>query len=163
MQGNITELDEFDWHYWSTVLEVHYLSMLDRGRLAGHGRCLLWTGKVDDQGYPLNKDGKQTHRAVVKLLGITVRRPLVVRHLCGDRRCLRPSHLGKGTQKENAMDRAKHGKTAKGEKHGNSKLSDIQRAEIRDRHDSGESIRDIAESYPVGPTQVYRICRGVKG
>ena len=61
------------------------------------------------------------------------------------------------------MDRDSHGHTAKGEKNGMSKLSDIQRGEIRQRHDSGETYREISGHYPVSHVQVYRICRDVKG
>ena len=159
----INRLPEFDWEFWKTTLESKYQAWLDQGILARRGRCLVWTGNVTDDGYPLGRDGQLVHRAIVERLGIAVGPPLEVCHLCGESRCLLPSHLSRDTHGENMKQRDAHGKTAKGEKHGMSKLSDVQRGEIRDRHYSGESYRDIADSYPVSHVQVYRICRAVKG
>ena len=163
MHGSIVELPDFDRGVFNAEVEPALSSMLERDKLLRRGECLVWMGGTTENGYPESPEGKSVHRGLVKHLGVKVPRNRVVRHLCGERLCIRPSHLGLGTNGENMTDRDKHGATAKGESNGNSKLSDVQRGEIRDRHYSGESYRDIADSYPVSHVQVYRICRAVKG
>ena len=44
-----------------------------------------------------------------------------------------------------------------GEKHGMSKLTDAERAEIRSRYNSGESVPSLVQAFPVTRAQIYRI------
>lgn len=52
------------------------------------------------------------------------------RHTCGNAACVAPDHLVPGCPIDNAADRDAHGRTARGERNGNSKLTDVQRQVI---------------------------------
>lgn len=41
----------------------------------------------------------------------------IVRHMCDNRRCVRPSHLTSGTKKDNAEDAVKRGRYSRGDDH----------------------------------------------
>ena len=163
MQGSITESEDFDWPVFRAKVGPALEVMEHKHMVLRQGECLMWTGVLNENDYPKGMEGGTVHGQLVRKLGIKVPRNRVVRHLCGHRLCIRPSHLGLGSNGENMMDRAKHGKTVMGEKNGNSKLSDIQRGEIRQRRKSGESFRSIAAYYPVCYTQIMRICQAVNG
>lgn len=61
------------------------------------GECMLWTGSVHDDGYPIAwHDGKHVavRRLVYKLArGRAVERGMLCITTCGDRRCLSPEHV----------------------------------------------------------------------
>lgn len=61
------------------------------------GECMLWTGSVHDDGYPIAwHDGKHVsvRRLVYKLVrGRAVERGMLCITTCGDRRCLSPEHV----------------------------------------------------------------------
>lgn len=98
------------------------------------------------------------HRAALILVG---RKPAGrgghTRHLCGNDRCVNPSHIVAGTAKENADDRERHGRTARGEKIPQYKLSDDDVREIRS---NTESNKVIAERFGIHPTTVGQIRNG---
>lgn len=98
------------------------------------------------------------------------------RHLDGNRRNNRPDNLAWGTHRENIDDRAQHGTTARGERHGSRTkpervprgeaagraiLTAAQVVEIRRRLDAGERRADVARNLGVNWNVVDRIARGV--
>lgn len=98
---------------------VRMLDYIDRepGELvvASLGRCWVWTGSRNADGYGIirgDKDpetGKQplvlAHRlALVAALNRPLGEGLVACHRCHYRRCVRPSHLYEGTLSDNNRD-----------------------------------------------------------
>ena len=69
--------------------------------------CQLAEGKVDDRGYPrATVKGKQNRTHVLAWEKHHGPRPdkSVVRHLCGDKRCVNVKHLELGTKAQNKGD-----------------------------------------------------------
>lgn len=88
-----------------------------------------------------------------------------IRHLDGDRRNPDASNLTWGTQKENAEDRDRHGRTAKGVRHylfGKTKLNVTTAAEMRAMVAAGVSQKALAERYGVSEMTVSRAIRGIR-
>lgn len=103
--------------------------------------------------------------------------PWLVCHTCDNPRCCNPAHLFTGTNQHNLRDCQSKGRlnTASGERHrtkkhpelvlrgervGGSKLDETKVIEIRNRFASGESQREIAETFGVTREAVGRITQG---
>lgn len=89
-----------------------------------------------------------------------------VLHTCDNKKCVNPNHLYIGTAKDNSDDREERLEMnhPKGEDHECSKLSRGDVVEIKQTLESGEyeSLREIAEGYPVSSTTISLIKRGEK-
>lgn len=84
--------------------------------------CILWTGAINNIGYPVSwKDGKTVykHRLVAN-----AKAGEVVLHTCDVRACINPDHLVIGTSSENSKDMVNKNRQAKGEACGNSKFKE---------------------------------------
>jgi hypothetical protein len=64
------------------------------------------------------------------------------------------------TRVENEHDKVAHGRTNRGERNGQAKLSDNQAREIVAAYASGETQRSIASRYAIDQSQVSNIVRG---
>jgi hypothetical protein len=74
-------------------------------------------------------------------------------HKCDRKRCVRPLHLFKGTNDDNVYDRNIKGRQAKGEQHGNAKLTALQARVIRSLHALGEcSYGELGRKFEVSKT-----------
>lgn len=81
-----------------------------------------------------------------------------VRHLDGDRTNNCAYNLAYGTAKENALDREWHGNTCRGERNGNSRLSDDDAEEIRRLYEQTERTQyDLARDFKISQAQVNNI------
>jgi hypothetical protein len=122
------------------------------------------------------KDGDDHLRVV--LYRNTVRHPRFVHHLVletfrghrpdGTQACHRNgvpwdnrlSNLRWGTAKENAADREEHGRTARGNKHGVSKLREEDIPEIRELISTGVPQREVARRFGVAKGAIGFIVSG---
>lgn len=85
---------------------------------------------------------------------------LVVRHDCDNPRCIDPTHLRVGTQKDNTDDRSSRSRTAKGERHGRARLDKNSVQAIRSEYKTGGcSLRDIAAKYNVHNSTIERVIK----
>lgn len=127
-------------------------------RPAGHGRI-----KVSAPGERLRC--AQVHRVVYESLHGPIPDGMVVRHACDNPPCCRPDHLLIGTQHDNVRDMHERGRAGHGELRGAAhplaRLTDAQVTEIRASRAQGALIRELAERYGIGTSQVSRICRGM--
>jgi hypothetical protein len=82
------------------------------------------------------------------------------RHGDGDPRNNALSNLSWGTALENAADRERHGRTARGDRSGKLKLTDADLAAIRERVARGETQRALAAEYGVTAAYVNDVLRG---
>lgn len=82
---------------------------------------------TNSYGYPIIKvDGTQRyiHRLVFEAEFGSLGEGMVVRHLCDNRLCCKPTHLTYGTHADNVRDRVERGRSATGTQNGRSKLTE---------------------------------------
>ena len=129
--------------------------------------CKPWTGTVSNLGYGIVwvSRGVQylAHRvAYCKAHGIELEsiKGKVIRHTCDNPICVNPDHLIIGTQLDNIRDRVERGRSCKGSKHTNSKLTDEDVAYIRANYVKGcKSFGGavLARKYKVHKACIYRV------
>ena len=87
---------------------------------------------------------------------------LQTRHMDGDKLNNRPDNLRHGTAEENAADRQRHGRTARGESNGRASLNADQVLEIRQIHSAGgRSLKAIGLDYGVNRRTIHRVIKGI--
>ena len=122
--------------------------------------CLLWLGNLDSRGYPrLNVDGRRFYvsRLVWELHRGSIPPKLQACHKCDNPVCIEVNHLFLGTIKDNADDRDRKGRTAKGSSNGQSKLTDDQVLAIKS---STKSQSKLATEFGLNQSQISRIRSG---
>lgn len=72
---------------------------------------------------------------------------LDVLHTCDNPACCNPTHLWLGKASDNMKDCVRKGRIARGERHGNARLTAEQVKQIRKRAASGERHRVLAAEY----------------
>lgn len=82
----------------------HFWSKVDKS-----GECWMWTSSRNAAGYGVYRN-KAAHRYAYILEHGYIPAGLVVRHICDNRACVRPSHLVIGTYKENSEDMIARGR-----------------------------------------------------
>ena len=87
---------------------------------------------------------------------------LSVCHICDNPLCVNPDHLFLGTQRDNLADMVAKGRHAKGEKNGQSKLSDLAVEQIRQLVHTGYKQYTVAKIFGLSQAQISRIVRGVR-
>ena len=85
---------------------------------------------------------------------------MVLRHLDGDPTNNEPANLAYGTIAANMADRARHGRTPRGETHAAAKLSDAAVAMIRERYAKGERAPALAGEFNTTVGYVYHLVSG---
>ena len=124
--------------------------------------CWLWTGALQNKnsGYGvINIAGRKeyAHRLIWMLLNGPIPDGKLICHHCDEPRCVRPSHLYAGTQKQNVADMFRRGRanTARGERSGSSKLTAEVVLQIRRIYSGGGvSQRAVAKMFDIGKSQV---------
>jgi hypothetical protein len=139
------------------------------------GRCWIWRGRIDKDGYgstSLGKSGFRAHRLswIIARGGVPDCR--LVLHFCDRPGCVNPDHLWIGTQADNVRDRVEKGRSAKGDNHGRrthpernakgtkvhgSKLNEQSVREIRGLFASGRSKNSIAKQFGVAHFSIRSI------
>ncbi len=129
-----------------------------------------WRKTVSKQGYGrINVNGKSlsAHRLAWELTYGKIPIGLLVLHKCDNVKCINPNHLFIGTDQTNQQDKVNKQRQARGQTHGNSKLTDEQRISIKRRYKvtsrggSGNigMARILAEEYDVTPQCIRLIAR----
>ena len=141
--------------------------LLARSRVVGNpvNGCVEWTGARSKAGYGqvrIRRKLHYVHRLIWESAEGPIPEGMVVCHSCDNPACFRVSHLFIGTHKENMADMAAKGRAAyvPGEKCGKSKLTTEQVKRMKERRNSGESLKDIAADYGIHPAHLSRIVAG---
>lgn len=128
--------------------------------------CIIFTGYKNKYGYGVivfNNMRTKAHRLAFKLSnpGISLTKNKNVCHHCDNRSCINPNHLFIGTNGDNNRDRTAKGRSARGERHGMSKLTTDEVKEIKNLITVGEeSLASIARTYKVSRRLIQWIKRG---
>jgi hypothetical protein len=163
--------------------------LLTRG--VRNGECLLWPGSLDKGGYGLiNYEGRTQKVHCVSYRVFVGPNPerLQIQHSCNTPHCYEPSHLSKGTAKQNADYREASGNTARGDRSGarlhpekwkrgdqhwtrrmpgsitgsknpRARLTEDLVREIRSRHDDGASRATLMAEYRLAKTTLGHLLR----
>lgn len=109
----------------------------------GHGQ-VWWNGKM-----------QYAHRIAYELTKGETPKNTSVLHSCDNPPCCNPAHLFAGTQFDNMQDKEAKGRGAKGEKHGQHKLTQTQVDEIRARYAAGGiSYSKLGKEFGVSQSQI---------
>ena len=121
--------------------------------------CLVCTSHTKNKdGYfdfSINNKRYLLHRYIYEKINGGIDSDSVVRHTCDNSSCINPDHLKIGTHEDNVKDRCIRGRSAKGDKHGRSKLTEEQVLEIR--NDNITSISKLATEYGVSRKAIRSI------
>lgn len=120
--------------------------------------CIEWPYSTRSDGYgALRHEGRirPAHQVALILVGRQPPGPGEdTRHLCGVRLCVNPRHLEVGTRAENEADKVAQGRTPRGDRHWNARLT---AADVRAIRASTAPRRVLAERYGISPTNVTNI------
>jgi hypothetical protein len=138
--------------------------------------CWLWRGAINHNGYGLTSirgRGLLAHRASWLLHFGSIPTGMFVCHHCDNPPCVRPDHLFLGTAEANNRDKARKGRSPRGDHNGarrmnerlphgerspHAKLSSAQVDEIRTRYATGEiSQSQLGRTYGVSQGHIWRI------
>ena len=127
--------------------------------------CLVFQGLTDHEGY--SSIWYAGHRWRSHRLVYSLHNPdesiagKVIRHTCDNPSCLEISHLRLGTVQDNVNDRVARKRSAKGEKHSQSKLTNRDIPIIRSRLNRGETQISIARDFKIDPSVISNIKTGI--
>jgi hypothetical protein len=127
--------------------------------------CFVCTSHSRNAGgycYYKREGGKRTylHRHVYEECFGFLPEGVLVRHSCDNPSCINPEHLLSGTDKDNAMDRVKRGRSAdmRGMNGPGVRLKDADILAIRE--DSTSNNHELAEAYGVTHSNISAIRLG---
>ena len=140
-------------------VEVRFWSKVKK---ADGDACWEWQGSVPSHGYGQfdYRFACRAHRAAWILTYGDIPQGVKVLHTCDNKRCVRPSHLFLGTQKDNVVDCIQKGRISRGEHRPQHKLTEAQVREIRNRHAArAGTYRGMAAEYGVQYSYIWKIIR----
>lgn len=141
------------------------------------GGCWVWQAGHLSTGYPsfsLGGGSQPGHRVSFASFVGPIPSGGFVLHRCDNRSCVNPDHLYLGDHRRNMRDMRERGRSASGERNGQSHLSDEQRREIADRFEprytryvAGKGARrwrsnriELAAEFGVSTTTISNITKG---
>ena len=127
--------------------------------------CWEWRAGKHTRGYgqfSYRGDNVASHRFAYMLVNGEIPDGLVVRHSCDNPACCNPVHLSVGTQADNVADRHSKGRSARGSRDGEAKLTEDDVLEIIRLLDGGSTQTSLAARYGVVVGTINHISTGRK-
>ncbi len=129
-------------------------------------KCWPWKGCINRWGYGryrFNGSLHMAHRLALKFLRPDLElKNKVVMHVCDNPSCCNPNHLLLGTHADNQSDKYKKNRQAKGEKNGQSFLTEQQVIEMRKKYIPRKMTYEmLAKEYKVCKDTVQKAVRGI--
>ena len=125
------------------------------------GDCWIWLGYRLQSGYgQMNVNGKRrrVHRVAWELSKGRIREYTLLLHNCGNKDCVRPSHMFLGGIRDNMDLMRERGKGLAGERNGNAKLNVEKVNNIRILYFVAKQRQvDIARAFSVSSAQISSI------
>lgn len=123
------------------TIEERFWSQVDKS-----SECWIWVGNANNKNYGVfnhsTVNGKRmrmfAHRMSYSLVYDDLSEEVVLCHKCDNSLCVRPDHLFVGTQAENMKDMVSKGRSLRGMKNHNNKLTEEQVQAIRLEYALGE-------------------------
>ena len=125
--------------------------------------CWLWQGMVREGYGEVSLDGRllRAHRLAWMLFRGEIAPGMVVCHKCDVRACVNPEHLFLGTSAENSQDMLNKGRSSRGERHHNAKLTEDHVSRIKAMlAENRLYISEIAREFDVTPSAIRSIKQG---
>lgn len=135
---------------------------LDRVDKSSNG-CWLWKGPLLKDGYGqfnLNRKNLSAHRFSYMYYHGDIPVGFLVRHTCDTPKCCNPEHLKLGTPKDNYHDAKNKGRHSHGSKHGNSKYTEKEIANVKKLLNEGKTTTTVAYMTKVSVHVINDIRRG---
>lgn len=136
------------------------------------GDCWLWMGARQVSGHGVlgirgSKLGR-AHRVSYELCIGPIPPGMSVCHRCDNPPCVRPDHLFLGSQADNIADMKAKGRAGhanypgknRGSKHGMSRFTETQVADMKARMRAGEPRKTIMSEYQIGDALLSMIATG---
>jgi len=141
-------------------IEEHSIPVTESG-------CWLWTGRYDKDGYGMFRDSKQNnyknikaHRYSYKYFFGEIPKGMSALHKCDVTCCVNPKHLFLGTQKDNMQDMTQKNRRVRGEKVGNSKITESDVHQILADLGLGLTQYQVADKYNLTQSHISAIKKG---
>lgn len=135
--------------------------VMSRADVRGPDECWPLRLATTRNGYVLVSNGARTrayaHRVVLTHTQGVAPERADGRHLCGSKTCVNPAHLAWGSRAQNEADKIAMGRSNRGERQGQSKLTSEQVLAIRERCGLGESQSSIARAFGLHQATVSQI------
>lgn len=126
--------------------------------------CWSWLGETDKDGYGrfwYRGSTKRAHRCSWMLCQGRIPTGQQVLHRCDNPRCVRPDHLFLGTLRDNVNDMLSKGRSLKGERHSQAKLTEEQViCVLQWRPGCGQLLRELAAEFRVSITALELVRSG---
>lgn len=131
----------------------------------GPAECWPWSAGRIPEGYGALWDRKRgnnrlAHRLAWEFAYGSIPPGMFVCHRCDNPPCCNPAHLFLGTQADNDADRTDKGRSSRGTRHPDSKLTPDSVREIRLRVSDGERQADLAREFGVSKTTLSQMIHG---
>lgn len=131
--------------------------------VSGVDECWEWlASKSEGYGrFSIRYQMWLAHRVAWVLTYGPIPEGLCVLHHCDNRGCCNPYHLFLGTRADNLADAARKGRTSRGERRHNSKLTEEDVLDIRDMYATGKwTYRELADEFDVAKSLISGIVHG---
>ena len=141
----------------------------------GPDDCWPWTGHAVHSGHGGDcygilyfrvgprKENRKTYRTATNLVYEEINGPIPagreICHKCHNTLCCNPHHLYAGTHQENMDDMVRSGRSLKGSRNPRAVLTDAQRQEALQRRATGETYKQIGDSFGVHLATIHILCK----